>query len=136
MFFVFVSEVFQSFFDFDVEYFYAFLPLYGEKIHLCHMCFMKLLKFFLMLHPVIFHLPIFKLFLQGFYFTFECLCLNVLSFGLALLLPSDSLFSWWITEYINSQSWLKSRSLPSVLILCSAFVLGERTIFFAVVGRL
>lgn len=92
---------------------------------------LQLLQLLLVLDPVLFHLAVLQLLLQGFCLALEGLGFNVLALDLALLLPADGVLTALGHAYIASQSWLTSRSLPSLVF----WDLGE-VMFLPVVGLL
>ena len=94
------------------------------------MSLLQLLQLLLVLHPILIHLSILQLLLQGFHFPLESLSLHILPLTLTLFLTSNGLFTNSNHLYIVSQSWFKSIPLPSVLVL----LLGDNIPFLAVDG--
>ena len=86
-------EILKHFLDLLVELFYPALPVEVEEVHLCQMGLLQLLQLLLVLDPVLFHLPVLQLLLQGLCLPLEGLGFDILALGLALLLSADGVLT-------------------------------------------
>lgn len=137
LFFVLEPEVIQQSVDLFVELLDLSLPIEVEQIHLGEMGLLEFPQLLRVLHPVLVHLLIFKSFFEFFGLAFEPLSLNVLALGFALFLPCDGFFSECCKKYMRSHNWAVSIGDSWVFNLGDLLsILGEGSIFLAVVGRL